>query len=198
MIKNEYENSDKGLSKTLSYILRHHPEAFDIKMDSHGWADVDELISQMRKRGRIINREILDRIVRENDKKRYSYNENKTKIRANQGHSIPVDLDLLPVAPPDILYHGTAEASLDSIRKNGIMKMSRNHVHLSIDTETAFEVGSRHGKPVILTIDTKKMYNDGIDFYLSENNRWLCEYIPFKYVYEIIRKKDGKICTEKL
>lgn len=190
--------SDKELSKILSYILRHHPEAFDVKMDSHGWVNVDELISQMRKNGKIINREILDRIVRENDKQRYSYNENKTKIRANQGHSIPVDLDLLPVTPPDILYHGTAEAYLDSIRKNGIMKMSRNHVHLSIDTETAFEVGSRHGKPVILVIDTKRMYNEGLNFYLSENNRWLCEHIPFEYVSAILRKKGGELCTEKL
>ncbi len=198
MSKKEYENSDKGLGKTLSYILRHHPEEFDVKMDSHGWVNVDELIKNMCKSVRIINREILDRIVRENDKKRYSYNENKTKIRANQGHSIPVDLDLLPVTPPDVLYHGTAEAYLDSIRKNGIMKMSRNHVHLSIDTETAFEVGSRHGKPVILVIDTKRMYNDGIDFYLSENNRWLCEHIPFEYVSAILRKKGGELCTEKL
>lgn len=198
MNKKDYENSDKGLGKTLSYILRHHPEAFNVNIDSHGWVNVDELLSQMRKRGRIIDREILDRIVRENDKQRYSYNSDKTKIRANQGHSIPVDLELLPVVPPDILYHGTAESFLDSIRQKGIMKMSRNHVHLSADTETAFDVGSRHGKPVVLLIDSKRMYDDSLNFYLSENKRWLCEYVPFKYVSAVITKKGDELCTEKL
>lgn len=190
MNKKDYENSDKGLGKTLSYILRHHPEAFNINIDSHGWADVNEIISQMRKRGRNIDTEILDRIVRENNKQRYSYNKEKTKIRANQGHSIPVDLELLPVTPPDKLYHGTAEKFLDSICEKGILKMTRNHVHLSTDIETAFQVGSRHGKPLILVIDTKRMADDGINFYLSENNVWLCEYVPFKYISEVIRKYD--------
>lgn len=198
MNKKDYENSDKGLGKTLSYILRHHPEAFNVHMDSHGWVNVDELLSQMRKRGRIIDHEILERIVRENDKKRYSYNENKTKIRANQGHSIPVDLELLPVTPPDTLYHGTAEKFLESIFQKGIMKMSRNHVHLSVDTETAFDVGSRHGNPVVLEIDSKRMYDDGLDFSLSENKRWLCEYVPVKYISAVIKKKGDELCTEKL
>lgn len=198
MNKKDYENSDKGLGKTLSYILRHHPDAFNVNMDSHGWVNVDELLSQMKKNGRIIDHEILDRIVRENDKQRYSYNSDKTKIRANQGHSVPVDLELLPVVPPDVLYHGTAESFLDSIRQKGIMKMSRNHVHLSADTETAFDVGSRHGKPVVLLIDSKRMYDDGLDFYLSENKRWLCEYVPFEYVSAVITKKGDELCTEKL
>ena len=198
MNKKDYENSDKGLGKTLSYILRHHPEAFNVHMDSHGWVNVDELLSQMRKRGRIIDHEILERIVRENDKKRYSYNENKTKIRANQGHSIPVDLELLPVTPPDTLYHGTAEKFLESIFQKGIMKMSRNHVHLSVDTETSFDVGSRHGNPVVLEIDSKRMYDYVLYFYLSENKRWLCEYVPVKYISAVIKKKGDELCTEKL
>lgn len=192
------KNSDRDLCKAMSFILRHHPEAFNIHIDSHGWADINELISQMNKKGRKIDLETLDRIVRENDKKRFSYNKDKTKIRANQGHSIPVDLELIPVAPPDVLYHGTAEIFLDSIRKNGIMKMSRNHVHLSADTDTAFDVGGRHGKPAVLVIDAKKMYENGLCFYLSENKRWLCEYVPFEYVSAIIRKKGKELCTEKL
>jgi len=198
MNKREYENNDKELGKTISYILRHHPEAFDIKMDSHGWVNVDELIKNMCKSGKIINHEILDRIVMENNKMRYSYNENKTKIRANQGHSVPVDLELLPVNPPDMLYHGTAENFLDSIYEKGILKMSRNHVHLSGDIETAFNVGNRHGKPIVLVIDTEKMIKNNIKFYLSENKVWLCDYVPFKYISAILRKKGGELCTEKL
>lgn len=189
--KRTYENNDERLGKTISYILRHHPEYFDVNIDSHGWADVDELIKNMCVHGNTIDRETLDRIVRENNKNRYSYNEDKTKIRANQGHSIPVDLDLLPVTPPDVLYHGTAEKFLNSIKQKGILKMSRNHIHLSTDTERAFNVGKRHGKPVVLVIDTKKMNEDGIKFYLSKNKIWLCEHIPFEYVSEIIYSPDA-------
>ncbi len=179
-------NNDINLGRTISLILRHHPESFDVKIDSHGWVDVDELISKMINHGKNIDRKTLDRIVAENNKQRYSYNEDKTKIRANQGHSIIVDLELVPVSPPDILYHGTSLKCIESISRKGIMKMSRNHVHLSADTETAFNVGKRHGKPAVLVIDSLKMHEDNVEFYLSENKVWLCEYVDFKYIKEIL------------
>ena len=182
MNKKDYENSDKGLGKTLSYILRHHPEAFNVHMDSHGWVNVDELLSQMRKRGRIIDHEILERIVRENDKKRYSYNENKTKIRANQGHSIKVDVELKTAIPPEYLYHGTAERFTQSIDELGLLHKSRLYVHLSKDTDTARKVGIRHGKPFIYRVKSGEMSRDGYTFFLSENGVWLTETVPVQYL----------------
>ncbi len=125
---------------------------------------------------------ILERIVRENNKKRYSFNEDKTKIRANQGHSIHVDVEMKEMLPPDELYHGTAERFLESIRKKGILKMNRQYVHLSSDIETARTVGKRHGKPIVLVIDTRKMVEDGYHFWLSDNGVWQSEEIKWEYV----------------
>lgn len=182
--------NDINLGRCISFILRHRPEDFNIKLDSHGWADVNELISNMNIKGHKIDRQTLDRIVRENNKQRYTYNQDGTKIRANQGHSIKVDVELSETVPPQKLYHGTAKATLDAIREKGIMKMTRNHVHLSSDIETAFTVGKRHGNPVVLVIDTAKMYADGIKFYISENKVWLCDYVAFDYVMDIIYKEN--------
>jgi putative RNA 2'-phosphotransferase len=177
-------NADIELGRFISLILRHKPEAVGIKLDSNGWANVDELISGINKAGKKIDMEILERIVRENNKQRYSFNETHTKIRANQGHSINVDVELKEAIPPDKLYHGTATRFMESIKKNGITKQSRQYVHLSADKETATAVGKRHGKPIVLIVDTVKMRADGHKFYISENGVWLCGDISWKYISE--------------
>ena len=177
--------SKDRLSIFISLILRHRPEEIGITLDEHGWANVKELIAGINNAGRKIDMKTLEEIVRTDNKGRYSFNENKTLIRANQGHSIPVDIEFKEVAPPNVLYHGTATKSLDSIKQQGIKSMSRLYVHLYKDLETAIKVGDRHGKCVVLVIDTKKMSDDGIKFYLSENGVWLTKYIDWQYVKEI-------------
>ena len=177
--------SKDRLSVFISLILRHKPSEIGITLDKHGWANVKELIAGINNTGRKIDMEVLEEIVRTDNKGRYSFNENKTLIRANQGHSIPVDIEFKEVVPPDVLYHGTATKSLDSIKQQGIKSMSRLYVHLSKDLETAIKVGERHGKCVVLVIDTKKMSDNGIKFYLSENDVWLTKYIDWQYVKEI-------------
>lgn len=169
------------LSIFISLILRHKPETIDMQLDSYGWADVGELIEGIKRKGFNIDFEILNKIVEKDDKNRYSFNEDKSRIRANQGHSIKVDVELEELTPPDILYHGTSKRFLDNILKEGINKQKRNHVHLSVDENMALEVGKRHGNPVVLKIDTKKMYKDGIKFYKSKNNVWLTNYISPDY-----------------
>ncbi|HBF5804606.1 TPA: RNA 2'-phosphotransferase [Clostridioides difficile] len=170
------------LSIFISLILRHKPETIGIKLDDCGYADVNELIEKINNTGRNINIEILEQIVKEDNKQRYSFNDDRSKIRANQGHSINVNVELRELEPPKYLYHGTATRFLDNIKNEGIIKQSRLYVHLSRDIDIAVKVGKRHGTPVILKINTGKMYENGYKFYLSENNVWLCEYIPFKYV----------------
>jgi len=174
--------ADIELGRFISKILRHNPAVIGITLDENGWADVDELIGGISKKDRSIDRITLDRIVRENNKNRYSYNADKTKIRANQGHSVAVDVELKKAAPPPVLYHGTAAKFVDSIKNNGITKQKRQHVHLSADFETAVNVGKRHGSPVVLEIDAEVMNADGFSFWISENNVWLCEEVPAKYI----------------
>lgn len=175
-----------SMSKFISLVLRHHPDAADIQLDEHGWADVEQLLSGMKKTGRKINREILEEIVRTDEKQRYSFNEDKTRIRANQGHSIPVDVGLREQAPPELLYHGTAVGFFESIQKQGLRPMSRLYVHLSKDVETAISVGKRHGKPIVLKIHSGSMYRDGVPFYLSENGVWLTRKVEPKYFEQIM------------
>jgi putative RNA 2'-phosphotransferase len=172
----------KDISIFISLILRHKPSEIGITLDEHGWANVNELIEGINRTGRHINMEILEEIVRTDNKGRYSFNEDHTLIRANQGHSIPVDVELKEATPPDILYHGTATRFMDSIEQQGIKPMSRLYVHLSQDLETAIKVGQRHGQCVVLLIDTKQMCSDGVKFYLSENGVWLTKYVDWKYV----------------
>ena len=148
-------------SRYLSYLLRHHPESINLTLDSKGWANIRELIEKSKD---TFNMEYLEEIVRTDEKQRYSFNEDKTKIRANQGHSINVNPDLKEEVPPEFLYHGTALRFLDAIQKEGIKKQSRSYVHLSSDEQTAKKVGSRHGEPVILIIRAKEMYNEGNKF----------------------------------
>lgn len=178
------EQDKKRIGKFLSLILRHDPQKIGIELDEQGWANVKELIEKCKKHRYHFSMEDLIEIVETNDKQRYSFNEKRNKIRANQGHSIDIDLALSPIQPPEYLYHGTATRFLSSIMEQGILKGSRQHVHLSKDKETATKVGSRHGKPTILTIMSGKMYKDGIQFYQSDNGVWLTDYVDVKYISE--------------
>jgi len=169
----------------ISLILRHKPEVIGISLDNHGWAKVDELIAGINATGKYrIDMPMLEEIVRTDNKQRYSFNEDKTKIRANQGHSIQVDVELKEVQPPEFLYHGTGEKYVESIRKEGLIPKSRLYVHLSKDMETAVNVGSRHGKPHIFKVHTGEMYQNGFVFYLSENGVWLTKTVPTEYLEE--------------
>lgn len=175
-------NNAPATSKFLSYILRHHPESIGLVLDENGWADVETLLQKMNANNQSISFDGLQELVANNDKKRFTFNEDQSKIRASQGHSIEVDLQMQPIAPPAILYHGTASRFVEKIMLEGLQKMSRQHVHLSATVETAIAVGSRHGKPVVLSIQSEAMHRDGHLFYLSENNVWLTEQVPTPYI----------------
>ena len=177
-------SKDKDTSKFISLILRHKPEVIGITLDEHGWANVDELIAGINKT-HPIDMEMLERIVAGDEKQRYSFNEDKTLIRANQGHSIPVDVELEEVDPPEILYHGTGEKYTASIEQQGLIPKSRLYVHLSGDKETARKVGMRHGKPVIYVVNSAEMHKDGYLFYRSVNGVWLTKSVPMKYMLRI-------------
>lgn len=168
-------------SRFISFILRHKPESIGISLDEHGWANVDELIAGIA-RTRPFTMEMLEEIVRTDDKMRYSFNEDKTLIRANQGHSVPVDVELCECKPPAVLYHGTGEKYVASIESTGLIPKSRLYVHLSREAETALNVGARHGKPVIFTVDAAKMAAEGFKFYLSANGVWLTKHVPALYL----------------
>ena len=175
--------SDKKLSRFLARILRHRPEMIGISLDKNGWANVDELIRGINDTGREIDLPILRRIVSENDKKRFSFNEDETKIRANHGHTVVVDVDLVPKTPPEILYHGTVESNVPSIENNGLSRMKRLYVHLSADKEKAMNVASRRkGSPVIYEVSSRKMNEDGYTFYQAINGIWLTKYVPREYI----------------
>lgn len=173
------------ISKYIALILRHKPEVAGITLDEHGWADVRELIKGVRKKYSSFDMTLLDVIVTCDEKQRYSFNENKSKIRANQGHSIPVDVELKKTVPPRWLYHGTAEKYVEFIEKKGLIPKSRLYVHLSKDVETAVEVGKRHGVPVVYAVDSNLMYKAGYEFYLSENGVWLTKEVPVRYLMAI-------------
>ena len=177
--------NDRRLGKFLSLVLRHKPGAEGISLDEHGWANVDELLNGVRRTGRQIDMETLERIVRENNKQRYSFDEDHTRIRANQGHSLQVDVELQQVDPLQYLYHGTATRFLPTIQAEGIKKMSRQYVHLSGDYQTAAAVGRRHGTPVVLRINAEAMARDGAAFYRSENGVWLCDYVSPEYFCDV-------------
>ena len=169
-------------SRYISLILRHQPEVIGITLDEHGWADVNALIEGVN-RTHPLNREILEEIVRTDEKQRYSFNEDHTLIRANQGHSIPVDVELKVCEPPEILYHGTGEKYVTSILKEGLIPKSRLYVHLSKDEATAKQVGSRHGKPAVFAVEAGEMHRQGHVFFLSENGVWLVKHVPASYLH---------------
>jgi putative RNA 2'-phosphotransferase len=172
---------EKETSKFISLILRHKPETIGIFLDEHGWANVDELIDGVNKTYPM-DMNLLEKIVAEDEKQRYSFNEDKTLIRANQGHSIPVDVELEKKTPPDILWHGTGEKYVVSIDLMGLIPKSRLYVHLSSDYDTAIKVGSRHGKPYVYQVDAKKMSDDGFNFFISVNGVWLTKTVPVEYL----------------
>lgn len=176
------ERSHTQLSKFLSLILRHKPEIIGISLTEQGWVDTQTLIKKMNEYGKEIDFETLSIVVASNNKKRFGFNEDKSKIRANQGHSLNIDLGYAQKTPPNILYHGTAQKNTDSIFKTGLEKRKRHQVHLSKDIETAYKVGQRHGKPVILKILAKEMHEDGFGFFESENKVWLTDNVPIKYI----------------
>lgn len=177
--------NDIKIGKYLTYLLRHCPESLKLKMDNKGYVSISELIEKLKTTKYKIDIEILDRIVKTDDKQRFSYNEDKTKIRCVQGHSFHVSVAKEGI-PPSTLYHGTSIDNLSSIKKNGILKCSRDYVHLSSDKDTAVDVGLRHAKSldkvIVFKIDTQKMISDGFKFYVAENGVWLIEYIPPQYV----------------
>lgn len=176
------EKITKGISKFLSFVLRHSPETIGISLDENGWANVDELLQKSSRDGKILTIEMLTHVVESNDKKRFAFNNDKTKIRASQGHSIEIELNLTAVTPPEQLYHGTVAKYLEGIKKEGLLKMSRQHVHLSKDKETAVKVGSRRGLAQILTVNAGEMHRAGFQFFLSDNGVWLTDSVPENYI----------------
>lgn len=168
-------------SRFISLILRHKPETIGIELDEHGWANVEELICGIAKT-RPFDMEMLETIVRTDEKQRYSFNEDKTLIRANQGHFVPVDVELPVVAPPEILWHGTGMKYVDSIDAQGLLPKSRLYVHLSADYDTAVNVGQRHGKAFVYRVHAGRMAEDGFVFYRSVNGVWLTKEVPAKYL----------------
>jgi putative RNA 2'-phosphotransferase len=176
------EKETTRISKFLSLVLRHKPEAIGLTLDENGWADVEELIDKMNGHNYKITRDILNCVVATNNKQRFSFYNDNTKIRANQGHSIQVELNLKEMMPPEYLYHGTGEKAVPSILRTGLQKRARQHVHLSEDILTAIIVGKRHGKPWVFSIAAKQMKDDGYKFYLSENNVWLTDHVPIQYL----------------
>jgi putative RNA 2'-phosphotransferase len=173
----------KQLSKFLSLVLRHQPEKIGISLDEQGWTAVPILLPKMN-----ITLAQLEYVVENNDKKRFVFNADQTQIRANQGHSVEINLGYLPSTPPSILFHGTAKRNLNSILEQGILKQARHHVHLSSDKNTAHTVGSRYGLPIVLMIDAQKMHDDGLLFYCSDNNVWLTDRVEAKYINSHIEK----------
>lgn len=178
----------KQTSKFISLILRHKPESIGITLDEHGWANVEELIAGIAK-VQEFNIDILEEIVRTDEKQRYSFNEDKTLIRASQGHSIPVDVELEEAEPPVQLWHGTGEKYATSIDAQGLIPKNRLYVHLSKDRNTAVKVGERHGRPILYIVNAGEMYRDGYKFYLSKNGVWLTEKVPVKYLTKRIDEK---------
>lgn len=172
----------KSVSKSMSYVLRHRPDAFGITLDPNGWVEVDTLLKAFKDNGKRFSSEMIDRAVAENDKQRFEFNADRTRIRARQGHSVEIDLGYEPAVPPDVLFHGTATRNLDSIREQGLSKMNRHHVHLSTNRETMLAVAQRHGKPAILDIDARRMHADGFAFFVTANQVWLVDSVPAEYL----------------
>lgn len=170
------------VSKFISLILRHKPEAIGISLDEHGWANVDELIAGIAGKYRF-DMDMLEEIVRTDEKQRYSFNDDHSLIRANQGHSIDVDVELEAMEPPKYLYHGTGKKYKNLIDSQGLIPKSRLYVHLSGDVPTALSVGERHGNPHLYRIDSGRMHKDGFVFYRSKNGVWLTKHVPVEYLF---------------
>ena len=176
------ENQTTKISKFLSLVLRHNPGSIGIELDQNGWTRVRILIAKVRLKFPGFNMATLEEVVANNNKQRFSFNDDKTKIRANQGHSVEVDLEYEPMMPPELLFHGTVGRFMKPIMKDGLQKMSRHHVHLSKDLETAISVGGRRGEAIILQVNADQMHRDGYQFFMSPNGVWLTDHVPSMYI----------------
>ncbi len=174
------------ISKYLSYHLRHHPEALDLELAPGGWVEVQALLKAARKQGFTISPQELEIVVAQNDKKRFAFDPSHTHIRANQGHSVPIDLQLEPQTPPAVLYHGTSEGAVAAILSHGLQKQSRHHVHLSVSLEPARQVGQRRGRPRVFQVDTAAMIQDHHTFYCTDNHVWLVDSVPPQYLILVV------------
>lgn len=170
------------LSKFLSFILRHDPAAVGIALDVNGWVEIERLLEACRAHGMAMTREVLESVVATSSKQRFAISQDGLRVRANQGHSIEVDLAYQPAPPPAVLFHGTVAASLAAIRREGLRKMSRHHVHLSADAGLARMVGMRRGKAIVLAVASGRLHAAGHVFYLSANGVWLTEHVPPAYI----------------
>ena len=179
------DRTDVKRSKRLAAVLRHHPESVGIELDRNGWVNVDRLLSALAAHGSVMTRQDLDRVVRDNDKQRFEWDRDTDLIRARQGHSVEVDLGLVPVTPPDVLFHGTPRRDVESILATGLDRRGRHHVHLSVDVATAHRVGARRGDHVVLEVEAGRMARDGFAFYLSSNGVWLTDDVPPGYLSQL-------------
>ena len=171
------------VSKFLSYVLRHAPQSIGITLDRDGWTDIDALIEAAKQSGKALDRNIIIAVVADNDKKRFTISPDGQRIRAAQGHSTEqVDLNYSERVPPEFLYHGTATRFIDSIRKEGLRPGQRHYVHLSADEKTAIAVGQRHGKPVVLKVESARMHKEGFKFFQADNGVWLTETVPTEFI----------------
>lgn len=170
------------LSRFLSLVLRHDPGQINLQLNAEGWAEVDHLLSQLNAHGKRITHEMIEAVVHDNDQTRFRFSEDGLFIRANQGHSIDIELSLSPCTPPEYLYHGTADRFLKSIKLKGLNSRPSQHVHLSADLAAATKIGMRHGRPAILLIEAKRMFADGFDFFLTDQEVWLTKEVPLAYL----------------
>ncbi len=168
------------VSKYLSFVLRHQPEVIGIKLSKDGWADIDELIDKITEFD--LNRELLNIVVETNDKQRFGISPDGKYIRANQGHSVNIELGLDVAEPPLVLIHGTADKFWPLIQKQGLVKGLRHHVHLTESKAVAKSVGGRYGKPMLLSVDAKAMASAGFEFFKTANNVWLVDKVPTQYI----------------
>jgi putative RNA 2'-phosphotransferase len=184
--------TDQQISKFLSLVLRHQPQAAGLQLDPQGWVEVDQLLAQFQRRGWPLDRPRLEQVVATDNKQRYAFDASGQRIRANQGHSVTVDLALEPQVPPAVLYHGTAQRFLASIQQSGLLPQSRQHVHLSAEVETALKVGSRHGQPVVLQVNAAAMHQAGQVFYQAANGVWLTGLVAPHYLVFEEKRNDGR------
>jgi putative RNA 2'-phosphotransferase len=172
----------KTISKYLSYILRHDPADAGIILDTNGWTNVNLLLKELCSRFPVLDKTALEYIVATNSKQRFAFNEDKSMIRASQGHSVDVELNYMAQEPPTVLFHGTAVENVRSTMNEGLKKQNRHHVHLSENVTTALQVGSRHGRATVLKIHSGKMHEAGYIFYVSANNVWLTDFVPVEFI----------------
>ncbi|WP_315772582.1 MULTISPECIES: RNA 2'-phosphotransferase [unclassified Bradyrhizobium] len=170
------------LSKFLSLVLRHQPDAIGLVLDAQGWAIIDDLIARAAAAGTVLSRADLEQVVATSDKKRFTVSQDGQRIRAAQGHSVAVELGLTPREPPAVLYHGTATRFVEAIMAEGLRPQSRQQVHLSLDEATAVNVGRRHGEPIVLRVDAAAMHRDRLKFFVADNGVWLTDHVPPEYL----------------